>query len=318
MTFSRRLCASAVVLALLLVLEARAAQGGTAVWIDTDPSIGAPWREVDDAFALLLAFQSPELEIVGISSTYGNAGVRRTTAVTRDLTRRFSKAAPVFEGAASPRDRAARTAATDALAGQLRSRQLTYVALGPLTNLAAFLQLHPQLARKIERVIIVGGQSPDRPPRFGPNRSHRIHDANVFKDPASAALVLQAGIPITLAAIDTASQLALTRDDLEQLRDGGPAGRFLYRKTRVWLWFWTKYVREPGGIVFDALAILPAIEPKLLKTEPRFAKVDEAGNLIAFRSRKPNTHQVQFSTGVHPDAKQLLVRRLRQAHATQL
>jgi inosine-uridine nucleoside N-ribohydrolase len=43
------------------------------VWIDTDPSIGAPWREVDDAFALLLAFQSPELEIVGISSTYGNA-----------------------------------------------------------------------------------------------------------------------------------------------------------------------------------------------------------------------------------------------------
>jgi inosine-uridine nucleoside N-ribohydrolase len=191
----------------------------------------------------------------------------------------------VFEGAASPRDRAARTAATDALASQLRTRQLTYVALGPLTNLAAFLQLHPQLARKIERVIIVGGQSPDRPPRFGPNRSHRIHDANVFKDPASAALVLQAGIPITLAAIDTASQLALTRDDLEQLRDGGPVGRFLYRKTRVWLWFWTKYVREPGGLVFDALAILPAIEPKLLKTEPRFAKVDEAGNLIAFRSR---------------------------------
>ena len=217
----------------------------------------------------------------------------------------------MFEGAASPRDRAARTAATDALAAELRTRKLTYVAVGPLTNLAAFLQLHPQLARNIERVIIVGGQSPDRPPRFGPNRSHRIHDANVFKDPASAATVLQAGIPITLAAIETAPQLALTRDDLEQLRRGGSAGRFLYSKTRVWLWFWTNYVREPGGLVFDVLAVLPAIRPELLQTEQRFAKVDKAGNLIAYRSRQPNTHPVQFSTGVHRDAKPLLLRRLR-------
>jgi inosine-uridine nucleoside N-ribohydrolase len=295
----------------LFIATASHAQARTVVWIDTDPSIGAPWREVDDAFALLLAFQSPELEIAGISSTYGNAGVRRTTTVARDLTRRFGGDLPVFRGAASPRDRASRSAATDALANELRTRKLTYVALGPLTNLAAFLHLHPQLARKIERVIIVGGQSPDRPPRFGPNRSHRIHDANVFKDPASAAKVLQAGIPITLAAIEGAPQLALTRDDLEQLRGGGPAGRFLYGKTRLWLWFWTKYVREPGGLVFDVLAVLSAVRPELLKTEQRFAKVDDAGNLIAIHSRQPNTHQVQFSTGVDRDAKPLLIRRLR-------
>jgi inosine-uridine nucleoside N-ribohydrolase len=300
-----------IVAVALFVVTACQAQSRTAVWIDTDPSIGAPWREVDDAFALLFAFQCPELEIFGITSTYGNAGLRRTTVVARDLAHRFGAAAPVFEGAASPRDSAARTAATDALARELRARKLTYVALGPLTNLAAFLHLHPQLARNIERVIIVGGQSPDRPPRFGPNRSHRIHDANVFKDPASAAKVLQAGIPITLAAIETAPQLALTRDDLEQLRGGGPGGRFLYAKTRVWLWFWTKYVREPGGLVFDVLAVLPAIRPGLLKTERRFAKVDEAGNLIAYPSRKPNTHPVQFSTGIGRDAKPLLLRRLR-------
>jgi inosine-uridine nucleoside N-ribohydrolase len=310
MTIARSLRAAVTAIALLIAATCHA-QVRTAVWIDTDPSIGAPWREVDDAFALLFAFQSPELEIAGISSTYGNAGVRRTTAVARDLARRFGEDPPVFEGAASPHDRAARRVATDALARELRTRKLTYVALGPLTNLAAFLQLHPQLAGNIERVIIVGGQSPDRPPRFGPNRSHRIHDANVFKDPASARTVLQAGIPITLAAIETAPQLALTRDDLEQLRGGGPAGRFLYGKTRVWLWFWTKYVREPGGLVFDVLAVLPAVRPELLKTEQRFAKVDQFGNLIAFRSREPNTHPVQFSAGVDRGVKPLLLRRLR-------
>jgi pyrimidine-specific ribonucleoside hydrolase len=75
-------------------------------WIDTDPSIGPPWREVDDAFALLLAFRCPELRIVGISTTYGNAPLRRTTAVGRDLVRRFGTRAVgeqmVFAGAASP------------------------------------------------------------------------------------------------------------------------------------------------------------------------------------------------------------------------
>jgi inosine-uridine nucleoside N-ribohydrolase len=317
MTIARSLRTAVTLIALLIAATCHG-QARTAVWIDTDPSIGAPWREVDDAFALLFAFASPELEIVGLSSTYGNAGVRRTTTVARDLAHRFGAAAPVFEGASSPQDHAARSAATDALARQLQARKLTYVALGPLTNLAAFLQLHPHLARNINRVIIVGGQSPDRPPRFGPKRSHRIHDANVFKDPASAAKVLQAGIPITLAAIDTARQLALTRSDLEQLRDGAPAARFLYSKTRVWLWFWTNYVREPGALVFDVLAVLPAIKPRLLNTEKRFAKVDDAGNLIAFRSREPNTHPVQFSTGVHADTKRLLLRRLRQSDATRL
>ena len=309
MTITRSLRAAVIGSALLIAATCHA-KDRTSVWIDTDPSIGAPWREVDDAFALLLAFASPELEIVGLSSTYGNAGVRRTTAVAGDLARRFGHA-EVHRGAASARDARLRTPATEALAKVLRERKLTYVALGPLTNLAAFLQLHPKLAHKIERVIFVGGHSPDRPPAFGPMRSLRIHDANVFKDPASARVVLQAGMPITLAGVDVAPQLAMTRDDLDQLRDAGPAGRFLYGKTRVWLWFWTKYVRERGGLVFDVLAVLPAIRSDLLTTDRRFTEVDRNGNLLVHRQRKQNTREVQFSTGVHRDAKPLIVRRLR-------
>jgi pyrimidine-specific ribonucleoside hydrolase len=113
----------------------------TNIWIDTDPSLGAPWREVNDAFALMLAFRSPEVRIVGISTTYGNAGVKRTTAVAHDLVRRFG-ASHIHPGAESPRDRSRQTSATEALAAALRKRRLTYVALGPLTNLAAFCRLH--------------------------------------------------------------------------------------------------------------------------------------------------------------------------------
>ena len=303
-------CAYLSAAAILLLLGNDAAASSTRVWIDTDPSIGPPWREVDDAFALLLAFRSPELDIVGLSCTYGNAGVQRTTSVATDLARRFGGPADVVRGASSSREAALRTPATDALARSVQGRKLTYIALGPLTNLAAFLHLHPDLTPNIERVIIVGGQLPDRPPAFGPTRSHRIHDANVFKDSVSAAVVLNSGIPITLAAIDVARQLTLNRDDLKQLRGSGPAGDFLFKKTRVWFWFWTRYVGEQGGLVFDTVAILSAIRRDLLRTERRFAEIDREGNMIAHRTRRANTQPVEFSTGVQRDAKPLLIRRL--------
>ncbi|HEX4629961.1 MAG TPA: nucleoside hydrolase, partial [Chthoniobacterales bacterium] len=70
----------------------------TTVWIDTDVSIGSPFREVDDAFALLLAIRSPNLEIAGISTSYGNASLRATTTAARDLVSKFDPRLDVHPG----------------------------------------------------------------------------------------------------------------------------------------------------------------------------------------------------------------------------
>lgn len=122
----------------------------TTVWLDTDASIGSPFREVDDAFAILLALRCSNLRIAGISTTYGNAPLRTTTAVTTDLIGRFGGRIPkVHQGAGSRKDLGVETAATEGLAKALReNRSLVYVALGPLTNLATFEMLHPELARE--------------------------------------------------------------------------------------------------------------------------------------------------------------------------
>lgn len=298
-----------------LVVVGRTAAAATAVWIDTDPSIGAPWREVDDAFALVLAFYSPELRIAGISTTYGNAGLPRTTAVARDLVQRFGMDAKlsrddVHAGARSAGGAVSRTHAAEALARALRKEKLTYLALGPLTNLAAFLRLHPELAQRIDRVIFIGGRSPEYTPAFGPGGSFRIHDGNVFKDPAAVKMVLQSRIPITLAPIEVSPQMTLTDNDLRQLRGSGAAGDFLSRESRAWLWFWTAIMREKGGLVFDALAVLPVIDPGFLETEMRFAHVDGHGELIAERSARNTNRKVRFATSVKTRVKAVVLQRL--------
>jgi inosine-uridine nucleoside N-ribohydrolase len=290
---------------------ARLAAAGT-VWIDTDVSIGSPIREVDDAYALVLAFHSPEIRIAGMSTTYGNASVTATTRAAKDLVTRFGNAAglkadQVFAGARSANDLGRRSEASEALTKVLEKNSVTYIALGPLTNLATFLQLHPKLARRIERVIFVGGQIEGTTLGFGPTRSFRIHDANVFKDPRAAALVLGTKIPLTLAPVTTASELTLDADDLRVLAEHGDAGRYLAQRSKVWLWFWTKFVGTRGGSVFDVLGVVAAAKPGLVSMEKRYARVNENGDLLVGAQ---GSRRVEYCARFTPEAKRVLLQRL--------
>jgi pyrimidine-specific ribonucleoside hydrolase len=289
--------------------------GAERVWIDTDLSIGSPIREVDDAYALVLAFHSADIQIAGLSTTYGNAPLGRTNRVALDFVQRFGEPAGlergnVFAGAKSARTLGERTHASDALAASLRKKKLTYVALGPLTNLATFLRLHPELAGRIERVIFLGGQTPGTTLAFGPNRSFRIHDANVFKDPAAVKIVLESRIPIVLVPIETASRLEINRDDLRSLRNSGPAGEYLARQSGIWLWFWTNFVKTNGGPIFDAVAIIPATKPELLSVRKGYARMDRAGNLMVESRSTKGARPVRFCTRFAPGTKEFVMRRL--------
>ena len=309
-------CQREIALGLVAIFACCGPVSAEKVWIDTDPSIGAPYREVDDAFALVLAFHSPELEIIGISTTYGNAGVKRTTQVAREMVQRFGATAglteaAVYLGARSRRDIQTKTAATAALAAALRKDRLTYIALGPLTNFASFLSHHPELAGRIDRVIFVGGRSPGTVFAFGPTGGLRIHDANVVKDPAAARAVLTSKVPITLAPVETSSRLVLNKERRLMLRDGDAAAQFLYRKTRLWLWFWTVLVQHEGGPLFDGLAILRAARPELAPAEMRHAWMRPTGELVAARRPSRRTRPVEICARLGRDWERFVVARLR-------
>lgn len=301
------------VIALVVCCAQRAM--ATAVWIDSDVSIGSPIREVDDGYALVLALHSPEIRIVGVSTTYGNAPLGHTTRMARDLVRRFGAPAglsvtKVYSGARSASELGRRTEASNALVAALEKGRLTYIALGPLTNLATFLRLHPKMASRIDRVIFLGGQTPGSSLALRPNDSFRIHDANVFKDPAATAAVLRSNIPLTAIPVATASKILLDAGDLRALEKSGEAGNYLSSRSRVWLWFWTNVVRTKGGAVFDTLAIIAAAKPELLAIERRYVSMDRKGNLLVTERRSKKGRPIRYCTSFAPGTKQFVMRRI--------
>jgi inosine-uridine nucleoside N-ribohydrolase len=159
-------------------------------------------------------------------------------------------------------------------------------------------------------VIFLGGQAQGTTLAFGPRRSFHIHDANVFKDPAAAAAVVRSNIPLTLVPITTASVLSLDDDNLRELERHGGAGNYLARRSKVWLWFWTHFVKTSGGPIFDALAVVAATRPELVSTEGRYAKMDEAGNLIVTDRLTSGARRVRYCTGFQPDVKRFVMERL--------
>jgi pyrimidine-specific ribonucleoside hydrolase len=192
----------------------------------------------------------------------------------------------------------------------LRKEKLTYVALGPLTNLASFLHLHPELASRIERVVFLGGHGPGDRLAFGPSRSFHIHDANVFKDHAAVEMVLRSRIPLTLLPIEASGRLQVDANDLKGLRRSGPAGEFLARRSKVWLWFWTKFAKTNGGPIFDALAVVSVTRPDLLTMKSKYAEMDGAGNLLVMANRASGTNPVEVCADFSPRLKSFVMRRL--------
>lgn len=123
----------------------------TRVWIDTDAACGHGQRtDPDDCFAILLLAETNGIEIVGISTVFGNAPLEVTDTTTRILTAEMARdgtaSAPVYRGLSEPMDEDPaqnEAPAQQALREALKAGSLVIVALGPMTNIAAALTDRP-------------------------------------------------------------------------------------------------------------------------------------------------------------------------------
>lgn len=230
----------------------------TRVWIDTDPTVLPGGFEVDDGLALAQAFASPELEVVGVSSVFGNGDIDTCHASATAMVKAFGPAAmPVARGAGGPDDGPGTAAARAIIAAARTAPQagLTLLALGPITNIAAALSSAPDIALHIAQIIWVAGRVPGEEFRLSANHESRFPDLNFEKDPRGAASVLATDVPLLLAPWAGSSQLRFTVAHVAQLGAAGGASACLHAPASDWLALWERLWAVDFFMPFDTLAI---------------------------------------------------------------
>ncbi len=239
-----------------LALVAMSSFGAIPVWIDTDPSVAPGGHEIDDGVALLQAFNSPEIAVRGVSIVFGNADLPTADRIGREIVARFGpRGLRVFTGAAGPADIAMETEAVKALAAALRVEPLVVLALGPATNVAAVLKLHPELAGRIREVVAVAGRRPGQRFTAGAPGGPAFRDFNFELDPAAFQALLDSRVKLVFAPWEISSKVWLARRDVEDLAGRSAGMKWMLPAALDWLELWKKQFGAPGFNPFDALAV---------------------------------------------------------------
>ena len=256
----------------------------------------------DDSMALMLAMQSPEIEILGITTVAGNDSVERATSdVLRMLEIANQTAIPVHRGAdmplvheksdfavreygrwysnepppAPPGGYANKKAAPESAVSFIvktvltNPHEVTLVAIGPLTNIAQAIRADPGFAKKVKRMVIMGGAVallPDGSGNITPNA-----EFNFWVDPEAAYITLRSGIPIELSPLNVSRKSALTRHWYEKMVETDTP---LTRLLKVTLG--PRFESEPDRLdfMYDQIAVASLIDPALVSKERLYVDVN--------------------------------------------
>lgn len=257
--------------------------------LDTDLGMGAPGSDIDDGFALALAHADPGICVDLVTTVNGNTDVESATILTAGLVRRLGMGdVPVVKGAAAPLVRPGTTREPAADVAALRASapppapgyaavaiaehvmahpgEITIVAIGPLTNVAAALSLEPRLAANVAEIVVMGGIF------FSTMPSHALPgEWNVWVDPEAAQAVLRSGMPQRWVGLDVTLQVRLTREHAARmLAASTPFAPFAGEATLAWIEH--SHAENPGSALdadscamHDPLAVAVLTRPDLVE-----------------------------------------------------
>jgi inosine-uridine nucleoside N-ribohydrolase len=269
--------------------------------IDTDPGI-------DDAMALHHAFADERLEVIGLTTVFGNVPVKTATRNALHLTELAGINIPVAEGAATPltitpnphadfvhgvegfgdyppqtpnRDKDPRSAA-EYLCEVTRQNpgEITICAVGPLTNLALALQHDPEIAKNAKNVVIMGGAVE------APGNVNEFAEANIWNDPHAAQLVFDADWDVTLVGLDVTHSVSCNMADFNEVSKHSPEiGKFLEQVSAYYIKFYTENVGVDGCYLHDPAAVIAITDPEFFEVKElplnTILEGEQVGNTVA-------------------------------------
>ncbi|MCK1994968.1 nucleoside hydrolase [Peribacillus muralis] len=270
---------------------------------------------IDDALAMAYALHSPELEVLGFTTCFGNVAVEDATRNTLAVLEQLNQHIPVYSGAnqtlkrgekkkypkhvhgedglgntlkGQPSLQAAHESAVDFIINQVKSRpqEITVIAVGPLTNIALAIKKSPEIMSLVKEVIIMGGAVKV------PGNVNPFAEANIISDPDAADLVLSSKLPVTLVGLDVTMKTCLPKSKLDDWRATGmESAQFFAKMTDHYMKAYDSSHPGLGGCALhDPLAVGVAIDSGFVSTELMDVKVvtegEETGRTIGEPDRK--------------------------------
>ena len=240
---------------------------------------------VDDAFAVLFAARHPQINLLGITCVDGNTNVDQVVANTlKVLDAAGAGDIPVARGAVRPllgkseyaeyvhgadgmgdlgiapsHRKVDSRSAVELLRDLVEESKdpVTLVPVAPLTNIALFLRAFPETAKKIHRIVLMGGSA-------SAGNATAAAEFNVWHDPEAAAIVFQSGVPITMYGLDVFMRPGATSADAARLKQSpDPAAQFAATLIEAFI----ERLHVSPITLGDYGAVACAIQPDLFTTE---------------------------------------------------
>lgn len=258
----------------------------TPIILDCDPGH-------DDAMAMILAAYNPNIELLGISTVSGNGIINKVTDNALRVCALAKINVPVAQGAGASLLGAVEAASdihgetaldgaplpaptfelqkmhgVDLIADLVRKcpEKVTLVATGPLTNIALFLKMYPELRERIAHIVFMGGSA---------SRGNRTPYAefNIWMDPEACDVVLKSGLPLTMIGLDVTHQALITKEIFAKLEAlDTEVSRTLSGLMRFFAKTYNDVFEMPDPPLHDPLAVAVLIDSAVTKN--RFVNVE--------------------------------------------
>jgi inosine-uridine nucleoside N-ribohydrolase len=251
---------------------------------------------IDDAFALLLAHYSPHIDLVGVTTAFGNTTLEQSTRNALYIKEKFGIEAEVYRGAAEPlyyrvgdppafvhgKDglgdveenieptiEEAALSAPEFIARTIMEHpdEITVITVGPLTNLMLARLLEPGIVERVHDVVVMGGAV-----GFAGERGNitTVAEANAWNDPHAINSLFGFDWPVTMVGLDVTYRLdaAMDKPYVERLkRNAASAGAFLERINRQYMKFYKSSRGREVTHQHDSIAVAFAISPELFEVK---------------------------------------------------